>query len=104
MQAKLTERQLLCEKNHEMTLVIYGDSLRDVTGKLFQAMRKKVFQDIPYPIIHLEAKQVYFEKVDMQRTKERFMLFFWPRERVSYTVTAKIIVAIKYLNITEEEL
>lgn len=104
MKNELAGKQLLCEKEHEMVLTMQGESLKDVTGKLFQAMRKQVFQDIKEPIIHMEAVGVYFEKIESKKMTEHFMLFFWPREKASYTVTAKIVVKIKYLNITEEGL
>lgn len=31
------------------------------------------------------------------------MLFFWPRTKVSYEVTARIVVKVKYLNINERK-
>lgn len=93
--------QLLEEMEHTMTVSARGESLRDLTGKLFQKMRKQIFQEISQPIIHMEAKAVYFDQVDVEETTEHFMLFFWPRQKKTYEVTARIVVDVKYLNINE---
>lgn len=96
--------QLLKEKSHTVTVTVGGSSIQDVTGKIFQAMRKKIFTEIEHPIIQMEAEEVYFEKVETKKETERFLFLFWPREKVSYVVTAKIIVKVKYLDIKKEEL
>lgn len=99
-----SQKQLLQEIEHEIVITMKGETLKDVTAKIFQAMRKQIFQDIKKPIIHLEAEEVYFEKIDIEKKTERFMLLFWPREKTNYTVTAKIVVKVKYLDIIEEDL
>lgn len=100
--SNMEEQQLLKEKNHEITVSAEGTSLQDAVGKIFQIMRKRIFAEFGKPIIHMEAEEVYFDKVDTQRRTEHFMLFFWPKEKVSYTITARIVVKIKYLDIKEE--
>lgn len=95
-------RQLLEEKSHEITVTASGETMENVVGKLFQLMRKLIFAEIGKPVVHMEAQEVYFEKVETHRRTERFMLFFWPRERVSYTVTARIVVKLKFLNTKED--
>lgn len=97
-------QQLLKEIQHETVLTMNGTSLEDVVGKLFQAMRKQLFHDFGKPIIHREAKEVYFENVKTHKTTEKFMFLFWPREKVSYEITARIVVSVKYLDVTKEEL
>lgn len=99
----MQNKQLLEEKIHEVTVTANGETMESVVGKLFQLMRKQVFTEIGKPVIQMEAQEVYFEKVETSRRTERFMLFFWPRERVSYTVTARIVVTLKYLDIAKEE-
>lgn len=96
-------KQLLAQTDHEITVTMSGDSIQDITGKIFQGMRRQIFKEFDQPIIHLEAQEVYFEKVEKHTQTEKFMLFFWPREKVTYTITAKIVVRIKYLDYTEEE-
>lgn len=93
--------QLLAEMDHTCTVSARGDSLEDLTGRLFQLMRKKVFAEIGRPVIQMDTKEVYFDKVKKEETTEHFMLFFWPRVRTSYEVTARIVVHVKYLNLSE---
>lgn len=93
--------QLLEEMDHTCTVHAKGSSLEDLTGKLFQIMRKQVFAEIGKPIIQMEAKEVYFDQVDTEQTTEHFMLFFWPRTKTTYEVTARIVVHVKYLNLNE---
>lgn len=100
----MQNRQLLEEMEHEIVIKANGISLDDTIGKVFQIMRKQIFKEVGKPIIQMEADKVFFENVEVHRTTEKFMFFFWPRENVSYTITARIIVKVKYLNITEEEL
>jgi len=95
----MQNKQLLTEIRHETTVTAYGTDFNSVTGKIFQLMRKQIFAEIGKPIIQMESEEVYFENVNIERRTERFMFFFWPREKVSYTVTARIVVKIKYLDI-----
>lgn len=100
----LQNKQLLKETSHELVITANGGSLEDVTGKIFQNMRRQIFAEFQKPIIQMEAEEVFFQKVDTKRQTEHFMLFFWPREKVTYTITAKIVVKVKYLDIAKEEL
>lgn len=97
------DRQLLEEKEHEMTITMSGDSLESAVGNLFQAMRKQVFEEIGHPIIQMETSAVYFQNVKLKRETERFLFLFMPREKIYFTITARIIVKVKYLNITKED-
>lgn len=99
----MQNRQLLEETQHETVVTMSGATIEDTVGKLFQAMRKQIFREFDKPIIQMEAQEVYFEKVDVERKTEKFMLFFWPREKVSYRITAKILVKVKYLDVTKED-
>ena len=96
-------RQLLEEKEHEMTVTMMGDSLESAVGNLFQAMRKQIFTEIGHPIIQMETTAVYFENVKLKRETERFLFLFMPREKVYFTITARIIVKVKYLNVAKED-
>lgn len=99
----MQSQQLLKEVQHETVLKVNGTSLEDAVGKLFQIMRKQLFHDFGKPIIQMEAKEVYFEDVTTHRTTEKFMFLFWPREKVSYEITARIVVSVKYLDVTKED-
>lgn len=100
----LDNRQLLEEKEHEMTIKMTGGSLENAVANLFQVMRKQIFEEIRHPIIQMEAKEVYFEEVLVQKETERFLFLFMPREKSYFTITARIVVRVKYLNITKEDL
>lgn len=96
--------QLLKQIDYEIIVTGHGDSLTNAINMCFLNMRNNIFKEFKKTIIHLEATQIYFEKIDTKKTKEYFMLFFWPREKINYNITAKIIVNIKFLNISEEDL
>lgn len=95
--------QLLEEMEHTITVKAKGNSLSDMVNNAFQIMRKQIFQEIDKPIIQMEAKEVYFDELEKEETEEHFMLFFWPRTKTSYEVTARIVVSVKYLNINERK-
>lgn len=95
--------QLLKEMDHTITVRARGSSLEDLAGKLFQIMRKQIFQEIDKPIIQMEAKEVYFDQVETEETTEHFMLIFWPRTKTTYEATARIVVTVKYLDINERK-
>lgn len=97
------DRQLLAEKAHEMTIKMTGSSLENAVANLFQVMRKQIFEEIPHPIVQMEASEVYFQEVQVQKETERFMFLFMPREKKYFTITAKVVVRVKYLNITKED-
>lgn len=94
--------QLLREIQHETIVTANGMGMEDTVGKIFQSMRKQVFAEIGKPIIQMEAKEVYFDKVDIQEKKETFLFIFMPRVRKYFTVTARIVLTVKYLEIEKE--
>lgn len=96
-------RQLLEEKEHEMVITMSGNSLEDAVANVFQVMRKQIYEDIRRPIIQMEATAVYFEDVKVKKETERFLFLFMPREKMYFTITAKIIVNVKYLNVSKED-
>lgn len=51
----------------------------------------------------METTAVFFEDVQVQRETEKFLFFFMPREKMYFTITARIVVKVKYLNITKED-
>ena len=51
----------------------------------------------------MEAKEVYFDEVQVQKETERFMFLFMPREKMTFTITARIVVRVKYLKITKKD-
>ena len=104
MGADLKNRQLLKETAHEMVITSGGRSLEEAVGNIFQTMRKQIFREFDRPIIHMEAREVYFDDVAVKKEIEKFLFLFMPREKCYYTVTAKVVVDVKYLDVTKEEL
>lgn len=96
-------RQLLEEKEHEMVITMSGNSLEDAVANVFQVMRKQIYEEIRHPIIQMEAMAVYFEDVKVKKETERFLFLFMPREKMYFTITAKIIVKVKYLKVSKED-
>ena len=99
----LTGRQLLASERREVTVSAVGDSMNDVVGKLFQRMRTKVFEDASTPVIRLQAEEVWFDDVQVKEETERFLFLFWPRQKRTYTVQARITVTVEYLEVSKEE-
>lgn len=94
--------QLLKEVQHETIVTANGMGMEDAVGKIFQAMRKQVFKEFGKPIIQMEAKEVYFDNVKIEEKKETFLFIFMPRIKKYYTVTARIVLTIKYLEVGNE--
>lgn len=99
----LIGHQLLLTEKREVTIYASGDSIQDVSNRVFQKLRKQIFEEVKKPIIRLEAEEVYFEDVACTEKTERFLFIFWPRTRRSYQVTAKVVVTIDYLDLKEGE-
>ncbi len=97
------KKQLLKECQYTTMITAKGESEKEVIGKIFQLMRKQIFKEIEYPIIHLEANEVYFKKVDIEEVTEKFLFFFMPRTKSYFTITAEIVVMVKYLDFIKEE-
>ncbi len=94
--------QLLKEMSHTVTVTMSGEGMTDTVGKIFNMMRKQVFQEIKQPIISMEATEVYFDQVEMTEKKEAFLFIFMPRVRKYYTITARIVLKVNVLEIKED--
>lgn len=91
--------QLLKEVKHETVITASGAGMDETVSSIFQKMRKQIFSEFGNPIIHMEAIEVYFEKVEVDEKKETFLFIFMPRIRKYFTVTARIVLAVKYLDV-----
>ena len=74
-------KQLLAQTDHTITVTMSGESVQDITGKIFQGMRRQIFKEFDKPIIHLEAQEVYFEKVAKNTLTRKSLCCFSGRER-----------------------
>lgn len=90
-----------CMKEARETVVITakGKSKEDTIGKIFNMLRGQIFEKVNRPIVHMNTEEVYIESVDERKYTERFMFIFMPREKSEFTITAKIVVDVKYIEI-----
>ena len=103
MANSMEEKQLLKEIPYEVLITASDSTMDGVVGKLFQKMRKQVFLEINKPIIQMDAKEVYFETMDVKEKTEKFLFVFMPRVRRYFTVSARIALTVKYLDLDKEE-
>lgn len=87
------------EKEVTMKLNASGSSSKDAVGKIFSILRKEIYKEVPEIIIHMEPKDVFIDKIDVKKYKEKFMFVFMPREKEEVKVTATIVVKVKYVKI-----
>ena len=99
----MEEKQLLKETDYEIEVEARGASLDEAVGGLFSIMRRQLLKEFGRPVIQMQAKEVYFTNVEVKKETERFMLFFWPREKVSYKIRSRMVVTVKYLDVAKEE-
>lgn len=103
MSSDMKDKQLLKEISYEIVVDASDATLDGVVGKLFQKMRKQVFVEINRPIIQLDANEVYFESMEVKESTEKFLFFFMPRTKKYFTVTAKMLLRVKYLDLNKED-
>lgn len=97
--------QLLKNAKKEIGVTIQGSSYDEAVSKIFIQTREEVYKLLDgRPLINLKAQEVYFEDVKVDRTTERFLFLFWPREKIHYTIKSKVVIVIDYLDKKEEEL
>ena len=97
------KNQCLETKQEEVTLSAVGSSVEEAFTKIFAQLRTELYRKNPVPIVQMETDAVYLEKVESSSKTERFMFLFMPREKREFTVTARISVTVKYLNLEREE-
>lgn len=98
----MENKNLLVEEVREINVTMSGEGLEETIGNIFKVLRKQVYEEIGLPIIQMETKEVYFENINCKEKTERYMFVFMPRVKKYYTVAAKIIVAVKYLDLEKE--
>lgn len=96
-------RQLLMVKDHECIITMSGSSMDDAIGKIFTILKKQIYSDFNLPIVHMDTKEVYFDHIDLKETTEKFLFFFMPRVKQYFTVTARILLTVKYLDLKKED-
>ena len=90
-----------CMKQVQETVIItaQGKSKEDAIGKIFNMLRGQIFDKINRPIVHMNTEEVYIEKLEERKYTEKFLFLFMPREKFEFTITAKIVVDVKYIDI-----
>ena len=100
----MVNKNLLVEKDQEIIIKMTGEGLDDTISLIFKKLKNEVYNSIAKPIIHMETKEFYFETIDCEEKTERYMFLFMPRVKKYYTVTAKIVVTVKYLDLEKEDI
>lgn len=95
--------QLLKTTEHRVKATGVGNTIEEAVGKIFASIRNQAYQDLQNMIIQIDTNEVYFDDVIKEEKKERFLFLFMPRIKVKYTVSATVVVTIKYLDLEKED-
>ncbi len=97
--------QLLKRAEKTLEVTAKDEKYVNAISKLFTQMRELVYRELEgRPLISLRATEIYFDDVQVQKYMERFLFFFWPRERQNYTIKARIMVEMDYLDLKKEDI
>lgn len=92
-------QQCMKQTKEEVTITAQGKSKEDAIGKIFNMLRGEIFEKVKHPIVHMNTEEVYIEKLDEKKYTEKFLFLFMPREKSEFTITARIVVDVKYIHI-----
>lgn len=89
-----------CMKTIEKDFILSAtaNSKEEAFSKIFVILRRRIYQEISGVIIHMEPKEVYLLEDNIEKYTEKFLWLFMPREKAKYTIKAKIVVEIKYID------
>lgn len=96
--------QVLKDQQVELVYEVSGATFEDAVAKMFKNMRNEVFKQIPYPIIQMEAKEVFFDDVQRKKRIEKLLFLFMPKEKIEYKIKSRVVVNVKYIQYDEENL
>ena len=97
--------QILKKTTATVEVSASGEKYVNAVSQLFTEMREQVYKNLDgKPLINLKAEEVYFASIDVEKRTEHFLFIFWPRERRNYTIKARIMVVIEYLDLKEEDI
>lgn len=90
-------KSVIIQEKVTMTITESGKSKDDAVGKIFSKLRKKMYSEVPGPIIQMEPDEVFIDNIEVKKYTERFLFLFMPREKEEIKLTATIVVNVKYL-------
>ena len=96
----MINRQLLAETTVELQVSGKGRTLFEASADIFRKIHKQIYHELDVPIIQMETKEVYFEEIKSATPIKRVMNL---NQKNEVTVSAKVILTVKYLDIKEEE-
>ncbi|WP_066505817.1 DUF4312 family protein [Abyssisolibacter fermentans] len=99
----MSDKQYLQSKEVELIIEGSGKTKKDVFAAIFTKLRKQIYSEVQGLILHMEPTKVYILSEEVNKINEAFLWFFMKREKTQYKIKAKVIVAIKYLDLAEEE-
>lgn len=92
-------KQLLKEEIVELIVSGSGTDIRDATRDIFKKIQKEIYKEVEYPIIQMDTEAVYYDEISYGKKNSRFL----KKESNTVSVTARILLKIKYLEIEEGE-
>lgn len=99
----MSEKQYLQSREVELTIESSGKTKKDAFAAIFTKLRKQIYSKVQGLILYMEPDEVYILSEEVNKVNEAFLWFFMKREKTQYTIKAKVIVTIKYLDLAEEE-
>lgn len=90
-------QQLMKTAQKEFIFEQSAKSKEELLGNIFATLRKEAYSQIPGVILQMEPLEVYILEEKEEKTTEKFLWLFMPKERVSYTAKVKLVVVIKYI-------
>jgi len=93
----MEKKSSLIETEVKITLSATGKSKDDAVGKIFANLKKEIYKEVPGIVIQMEPKDVFIDKVDEKIYTEKFLFLFMPREKKEVTLTASLVVNVKYI-------
>lgn len=93
------EQQCMKSIRDSVIITAKGKTKQDAIGKIFSMLRGQIFDKINRPIVHMNTEEVYIQNIEEKKYIEKFLFVFMPREKTEYTITAKLVVDVKYIEI-----
>ena len=91
--------QCMKQKLETVTITATGKTKEETIGKIFNMLRAQIFDKIKLPVVYMNTEEVYLESIEEKKYTEKFLFLFMPREKSEFTITAKIVVDVKYIQI-----
>lgn len=93
----MIEKQCMETTKRELILEASGKSKEEVYANIFTKLRKQIYNEVSGVVLHMEPLEVYELSENKEEYTEKFLWLFMPRQKAKYTIKAKVVVLIKYI-------